>query len=168
MLMGVTSFGCALHRPIHTSFVTTAHRAGEWRSLLFFGCRSLVWPRTYSSFARLEGIILFCLYALFICDHCPPPHSQGNVEDFDFKSADQVPVLTTTLWGQLADKNMTVLSRSLLLYCTAMVAYVFKTPTFPLHYGDNRKVKSLHICHAIPTLLRGLGEAVVTNNWCMI
>ena len=26
MLKGVTSFGCALHRLIHKSFVTTAHR----------------------------------------------------------------------------------------------------------------------------------------------
>ena len=31
MLTGVTSFGCALHRLIHKSFVTTAHRAGERR-----------------------------------------------------------------------------------------------------------------------------------------
>ena len=29
MLTGVTSFGCALHRLIHKSFVTTAHRAGD-------------------------------------------------------------------------------------------------------------------------------------------
>ena len=29
MLAGVTSFGCALHRLIHKSFVTTVHRAGN-------------------------------------------------------------------------------------------------------------------------------------------
>ena len=29
MLTGVTSFDCALHRLIHKSFVTTAHRAGD-------------------------------------------------------------------------------------------------------------------------------------------
>ena len=29
MLAGVTSFGCALHRLVHKSFVTTAHRAGN-------------------------------------------------------------------------------------------------------------------------------------------
>ena len=28
MLTGVTSFGCALHRLIHKSFITTAHRGG--------------------------------------------------------------------------------------------------------------------------------------------
>ena len=29
MLAGVTSFGCALHRLIHKSCLTTAHRAGN-------------------------------------------------------------------------------------------------------------------------------------------
>ena len=57
---------------------------------------------------------------------------------------------------------------SLLLYCTAMVAYVYQTPTHLPHYGDNVNVKSQHICQAIPALLRGLGEAVVTNDWCII
>ena len=49
-----------------------------------------------------------------------------------------------------------------------MVAYVYQTPTFLPHYGDNVKVKSQHICQAIPAQLRGLGEAVVTNDWCII
>ena len=80
----------------------------------------------------------------------------------------QFPIVTTTLWGQLAGKTMTVLPHSLLLYCTAMVAYVYQTPTFPRHYEDNVKVKSQHICQAIPALPRGLGKAVVTNDWCMI
>ena len=68
----------------------------------------------------------------------------------------QFPIVTTTLWGQLAGKSKTVLPRSLLLYCTAMVAYVYQTPMFPPCYGDNVKVKSQRICHAIPALLRGL------------
>ena len=63
---------------------------------------------------------------------------------------------------------MTVLPRSPLLYYTAMVAYIYQTPTFPPHYGDNVKVKSQHICQAIPAPLRGLCEAVVTNDWCII
>ena len=33
ILTGITVFNCALHRLIHKSFVTTAHRAGEWRGL---------------------------------------------------------------------------------------------------------------------------------------
>ena len=71
----------------------------------------------------------------------------------------QFPIVTTTLSGQLAGKTMTVIPRRLLLYCTARVAYVYQT------HGDNVKVKSRHICQAIPALLRGLGEAVVTNDW---
>ena len=31
MLMGVISFGCALHRLVHKSFVTSAHREGDRR-----------------------------------------------------------------------------------------------------------------------------------------
>ena len=49
-----------------------------------------------------------------------------------------------------------------------MVAYVYQTPTFLPHYGDNVKVKPQHICQAFPALLRDFGEAVVTNDWCII
>ena len=90
------------------------------------------------------------------------------MEDFLQILCLEFPIVTNTLWGQLAGKTMTVLPRSLMLYCTAMVAYVYQTYTFPPHYGDNAKVKSQHICQAIPALLRGLGEAVVTNYWCII
>ena len=48
----------------------------------------------------------------------------------------QFPIVTTTLWAQLAGKTMTVLPRSLLLNGTAIVAYVYQTPTFPPHYGE--------------------------------
>ena len=60
--------------------------------------------------------------------------------------------------------------RSLLLYCTAMFVQVYKTPTFPPHCRDNVKVKTQHIYQAmdIPVLLRGWGEAAVTNDWCII
>ena len=106
---------------------------------------------------------LFCLYALVICDHCP---AQGNVEDFDFVSA--VPNSSHHTVGTASWQNMKVLPRSPLLYCTAMCVYVYQTPTFPPHYEDNVKVKSRHICQATPALLSGLGEAVVTNDWCII
>ena len=53
VLTGVTLFDCALHRLIHKSFVTTAHRAGERRGLWFPGCGSLVWPYPNSEFAGL-------------------------------------------------------------------------------------------------------------------
>ena len=59
---------------------------------------------------------------------------------------------------------------SLLLYCTAMFVYVYQTPTFPPHCGDNVKVKTQHIYKAIdiPVLSKGWGEAVVTNDWRII
>ena len=77
------------------------------------------------------------------------------------------PIVTTTLWGQLAGKAITVHPHSLLLYCTAMFVYVYQTTIFPAHCGDNEKVKTQHIYQAmdIPVLLRGWIEAVVTNDW---
>ena len=51
------------------------------------------------------------------------------------------PIVTTTLWGQLAGKAMTVHPHSLLLYCTAMFVYVYQTTTFPPHCGDNENEK---------------------------
>ena len=51
-----------------------------------------------------------------------------------------------------------------------MFVYVYQTTTFPPHCGDNVKVKTQHIYQAldIPVLLRGWGEAVVTNDWRII
>ena len=72
------------------------------------------------------------------------------------------------MWEQLAGNPMTVLPRTLLLYCTAMVVYAYQTSTCPPHYGENVKVKPQHIWQAIQAQLRGLGEAVVTNDWCII
>ena len=45
--------------------------------------------------------------------------------------------------------------------------FVYQTPTFPPHFGNNIKVKSQNNCQANPALLKGLGEAVVTNEWCI-
>ena len=61
----------------------------------------------------------------------------------------QFPIVTTTLWGQLPGKTMTVHPSSLLVYCTAMFGYVYQTPTFPPHCGDNVKVKTQHIYQAM-------------------
>ena len=38
-----------------------------------------------------------------------------------------------------------------------------------LHYGDNAKVKTWHICRAIPNPAQGLGGGggMVTNDWCI-
>ena len=78
---------------------------------------------------------LFRFYAQVICDHCPVPQPKGISRTLILFL--QFPIVATTLWGQLTGKTMTVLHPSLLLYCTAMVAYVYQTPTFPPHYGDN-------------------------------
>ena len=45
-----------------------------------------------------------------------------------------------------------------------------ETPTFPLHCGDNLKVKTQHIYQSmdIPVLIRGWGEAVVSNDMLII
>ena len=110
---------------------------------------------------------LFAFLHLSSVTTAPPPPAQGYVEDFDFLSA--FPHSNHhTVWRQLAGKTVTVRPRSLLLYCTAMFVYVYQTSPFSPHYGDNVKVKSQHICQAIPALLRGLDEAVVTNDWCII
>ena len=102
-----------------------------------------------------------------------PSPAQGNVEDFHFVTfilCLQFPILLNHhTVGTASWQN----HGSLLLY-TAMVGLnIFyclgcQTPTFLPHYGDNVKVKSQHICQAIPALLRGLVEAVVTNDWCII
>ena len=117
----------------------------------------------WASLQTTGGHDLFRLYA------------QGNVEDFDFFSA--FPNSNKQTVGAASWQNHDSPPpppppppppRSLLLYCTAMVAYVNQTPTFPPHYGDNIKVKAQHICQANPALLRGSGEVVVTNEWCII
>ena len=65
--------------------------------------------------------------------------------------------------GTASWQNLGSSPRSLLLKCTALATDVYQTPTLSPHYGDNVKVKSQHICQVISALLRGLGEAVVTN-----
>ena len=114
ILTGVTLFDGALHRLIHK-------RRGLW----FSGYRSLEWPCTNSAFARLVrgykwlgAHNFFRLYAPVICDH---PQTQRNVKEFDFVST--VPHSnhhTVGGGGQLVGKTMTVLLRSLYLYCTAL------------------------------------------------
>ena len=76
------------------------------------------------------GHDLFRLYALVHCDHCPLPlQPRGMSRTLILRR--RFPTVTTIWWGQLAGKTMTILTRILLLYCTAMVAYIYQTPTFP-------------------------------------
>ena len=100
---------------------------------------------------------LFRLYALVICDHCAPP-SKGNVEDFHFVTFILCLQFPIVLNHHTVGTASWQIHGSLLLYCTAMVAYVYQTPTFLPHYGANVKVKSQHICQAIPARpAQGLG-----------
>ena len=60
---------------------------------------------------------------------------------------------------------MTVLPSSLLLYYTAMVAGVYQTPTFPLHYGGSVKVKSQHnLQYNTKSLFRNGGHRPIIQN----
>ena len=116
------------------------------------------------------------LYALVICDHAP---AQRNVEDFDFVSA--VPHGNHNLVGTASWQNHDSSSPQsvILLHCHVCLclsnrnissAYVYQTATFPLHCRDNVKVKTQDIYQSkdIPVLIRGWGEAVVTNDWRII
>ena len=102
----------------------------------------------------------FRLYALVICDHAP---AQRNVEDFDFVS--EVPHSNHHTVGTASWQNHDSSSPQ-----SAIFVYVYQSTTFPPHCGDNEKVKKQHIYQAmdIPVLLRGWGEAVVTNDWRII
>ena len=117
---------------------------------------------------------VFHLYALVICDHAP---AQRNVEDIDFVSA--VPHSNHHNVGIASWQNHDSSpppppppppppQSVILLHCH--VCRGLSTPIFPPHCGGNVKVKTQHIYQAmdIPVLLRGWGEAVVTNDWCNI
>ena len=84
---GLTLFDCALHRLIHKSFVTMAHRAGYGGNFDFLATGPWYDPVLT---AHLPGWVwlqmtgahnFFCLYALITCGHTP---AKRNVEDFDF------------------------------------------------------------------------------------
>ena len=109
------------------------------------------------------GHYLFRPYALVICDNSPGQRGMSKILTLCL----QFPIITTTV-GTASWQNHDSSPPQSVLYCTAMVAYVYQTPTFPPHYRDIVKVNSLRICQAIPALLRGLGEAVVTDGWCII
>ena len=102
----------------------------------------------------------FRLYAPAICDH---PQLRGMSRTVTLCL--QVPIVTTILWGQLAGKTMAVLPRSLFFYCTAMLLGLSNPYIFSALW---RQRKSKNTAHYMPILHRGLGEAVVTNDWCII
>ena len=107
----------------------------------------------------------FRLYALVICDHAP---AKRNIEDLTLCL--QFPIVTTTLWGQLAGKTRTVFSLQsvITLHCHGCLA--LSNPYISSALWRQYKCKKQYIYQAmdIPVLLRGWGEAAVTNDWCII
>ena len=102
----------------------------------------------------------FCLYAPFICDH---PQLRGMSRTLPLCL--QFPIVTTILCGQLAGKAMTVLPA--VCYYTAQQS--LSRSIKPLHFLRMwRQRENKNTAHYIPILLRGLGAAVVTNDWCSI
>ena len=80
---------------------------------------------------------LFRLYALVICDHCPPPPPQPMGMSSTLILCLLSPIATITLWGQLAGKTMTVLPA---------ISYYTVLPWFPM------SIKHQHFLHIMETM----------------
>ena len=81
----------------------------------------------------------------------------------------QFPIVTTTLWGQLAGKTMTVLP-AVCYYSALSCSSRSITPLHFLRIVEAMQSKNTtHLPgHGYPCPAQGLGEAVVTNDWCII
>ena len=108
---------------------------------------------------------LFRLYALVICDHAP---AQRNVEDFDFVSA--VPHSNRHTVGTATWKNHDSSSQQSVSILHCHVWLCLSNPNISSALW--RQCKSKNTAHLpgyeYPVLLRGWGEAVVTNDWPVI
>ena len=105
----------------------------------------------------------FRLYAPVICEH-PPPPPQRNIEDFDFVSA--VPHSNYHTAGAASCQNHDSSPRQSVFILHSNVCLGLSNPYISPAMWRQRKSKNT--AHYIPILLRGLGEAVVTNDWCII
>ena len=92
--------------------------------------------------------------------HLWPPPAQRNVEDFDFVSA--VPHSNHHTVGEASLQN----HDSSVFILHSNVCLGLSNPYISSALWRQRKSKNT--AHYIPILLRGLGEAVVTNDWCII
>ena len=98
----------------------------------------------------------------------PPPPPQGNVEDFDFVSA--VPHSNHHTVGTASWQNhdSSPPQSDIILHCHGCLCLSNTYISFALWRQCKSKVKSQHICQANPAQPRGLGKAVVTNDWYII
>ena len=108
----------------------------------------------------------FRLYALVVCDHAP---AQRNVEDFYFVS--EVPHSNHHTVGTASWQNHDSSSpqSAIILHCHVCLCLSNHNFSSTL-WGQCKSKKTQHIYQAmdIPVLLRGWGEAVVTNYWRII
>ena len=106
----------------------------------------------------------FPLYAPVICDRPPHNPAQRNVEDFDFVSA--VPHSNHYTVGEASWQNHDISPPQSVIILHNNVCLGLSNPYISSALWRQRKSKNT--AHYIPILLRGLGEAVVTNDWCII
>ena len=103
----------------------------------------------------------FRLYAPVICDH---PQLRGMSRTSTLCL--QLPLVTTIVWGQLADKKHDSSPPQSVIILQINVCLGLSNPYISSALWRQRKIKNT--APYIPILLRGLGEAVVTNDWCFI
>ena len=108
----------------------------------------------------------FPLYAPVIFDHPTPPPlpAQRNVEDFDFVSA--VPHSNHHTAGVASWQNHDSSPPQSVFILHSNVCLGLSNLYISSALWRQRKSKNT--AHYIPILLRGLGEAEVTNDWCII
>ena len=127
-------------------------------------CQQCIFPA--GAWLQMTGAHnFFRIYSLVICDHAP---TQRNVEDFDFVSA--VPHSNLHTVGTACWQNQDSSSQQSVFILHCHVCLDLSHPYISSALWRQCKCKNQHIYQAmdIPVLLRGWGEAVVTNDWCTI
>ena len=105
---------------------------------------------------------LFRLYAPVICH--PPPPAQRNVEALDFVPAVSHSNHHTVGAASWQNHDSSIPQSVFILHSSVWLG--LSNPYISSALWKQRKSKNT--AHYIPILLRGLGEAVVTNDWCII
>ena len=99
-------------------------------------------------------------WALVISNH--DPSAPGNSGDFDFYSSNSLLIPPHCGDNQLV-KLCSFLPKSIMFYIAlpSLPRYIIESPTFPLHYVDNAKVKTWHLpCYPPPCTGTG-------GPWCI-